>query len=342
VTSVPRASALRQSEWPILLAPFSTERGGPARKSQKRSDMVKRFAMAMALALAAFFAVRLARAAEAPPSPKASALRARASTESALPSASVSTESALPAGASTESGLRAAGVSTESALAAAAASTESMTGRPAEAPDPALDALLARMDAKAKETKTVEADIAITTSDNFSGHETVRVGKLYLKKPDSIFIDLVRTDVSYPQKIWINSKEIVNYRPDQNTGEKMTLGDEKKEQATVIGLSTTSAELRADFSMALRPAPENAKEYVLVLTPKPTIKVDFTSAEVTIDSATLLPVKIIETNAELEEVKTYALSNVKVNPRLADRLFTPNYPKSADIEELSGADWKGP
>ena len=222
--------------------------------------------------------------------------------------------------------------STDSMLCAASASPQVTAA-------PALDDLLARMDGRAKDIKTVEADITITNEETFSGHKTDRSGKLYVKKPDTLLLDLVKP---WPRRIWISSREIVDYRPDFKTGDRIILADDSGERPQVIGLSTTSDELRRDFHITLAPPGEKPAAYLLTLVPKESVSVDFTSAEVTIDAATLLPTTIIQKNAALDEVKTYALSEVKVNPRLSDRLFEPDLPKGADVEEHKVGDWKGP
>ena len=236
-----------------------------------------------------------------------------------------------------------------SILASAALAGESLSpappssrdkGAPAEvaSTDSALEALLARMDAKARETKTLQADITVTNTENFSGRQSVRSGKIYVRKPSDLFLDL---ESPYPRKIWISSDAVTDYRPDLKTGDRVKLAA-GAQRPQVIGLSTTADELRQSFNITLAPPNEKPKEYTLTLTPKENAKVDFTSAEVEIDAATLLPVSIVQKNKDLDETKTYTFVAVKVNPRLAESLFEPKFPRDADIQEHEGEGWKGP
>jgi outer membrane lipoprotein-sorting protein len=238
--------------------------------------------------------------------------------------------------------------STDSTLCAAVAlaaeslpSTDSSLCVAVAAPsDPALDDLLARMDARAKEIKTIEADISITNKENFSGRQSVRSGKVYVRKPDDLLLDLAKP---YPRKIWITAKEIVDYRSDLNTGDRITLAsDDAGNRPQVIGLSTTAAELRRDFTLTLAPPAEKPARYVLTLVPKEGVKMDFTSADLTIDAKTLLPVSIVQFDKDSDDSKTFTLTNVKENPRLSGALFTPKFAPNPEIESHEPADWKGP
>jgi outer membrane lipoprotein-sorting protein len=219
------------------------------------------------------------------------------------------------------------------------ASTDSVMGATAKGPsaESELDGVLARMDARAKEIQTLEADITITNVENFSGRQSVRSGKVYVRKPDDLALDITKP---YPRKIWITAKEILDYRPDLKTGDRVALAKDA-ERPQVIGLSTTAADLKESFDITLAPTNEKPKEYTLTLVPKAGVKADFTSAEVTISAATMLPLVIVQKNKDLDETKTYAFENTKVNPRLPDSVFEPKLPKDADIQDHEG-DWKGP
>ena len=158
-----------------------------------------------------------------------------------------------------------------------------------------------------------------------------------MRKPHSLLLDLA---TPYPRKIWISADAIVDYRVDLKTGDRVKFA-QGAEKPKVIGISTTSAELRESFDLSLAAPGERPKEYMLTLIPKEGVKTDFTSAEVTLDAATLLPISIVQKNADLDETKTYSFSDFKVNPRLAEGLFEPKLPSDADIQEAEG-DWKGP
>lgn len=222
---------------------------------------------------------------------------------------------------------------------ATAASADAVTKATTPWPSTAsqLDIVLWKMDARAKEIRTLEADITITNVENFSGRRSVRSGKVYVRKPDDLAIDIQKP---YPRKIWITREQILDYRPDLKTGDRVALAKDT-ERPQVIGLSTTVAELRESFDITLAPPSEKPREYTLTLTPRALIKADFTSAEVTVDAANMLPIVIVQKNRDLDETKTYAFEKTKANPRLADSVFEPKLPGDADIQTHEGG-WKGP
>ncbi len=205
--------------------------------------------------------------------------------------------------------------------------------------DAELEALLGRMDKASAEVTTIEADITITHTENFSGRESVRAGKIYVKKPSDMLIDLA-TPVA--RKIWISKEELVDYRSDLKTGARVKLTGDDTAGSQVLGLSTTSAELRESFVITLMPPGEKPAQYVLTLTPREGVKADFTEAVVTVDAKSLLPVPIEEKNSELDESKVYALSKTKKNPRLGDELFTPKFAKDAEIDDFTPGEYEGP
>lgn len=202
----------------------------------------------------------------------------------------------------------------------------------------ALEALLKEMDARAAEIRTLSADITITNRENFSGRESTRSGKLYLRKPGELFLDLV--EKTYPRKIWILPDRLVEYNPDLGTAHVMELDSEAGADKGVIGLDTTSEQLRDGFYVSLG-ASDDESVHLLQLVPK-VARTDFSSAGVTLDAGTLLPVKVVQENADLDETKTFVLTNVRENPRLRDGLFEPNLPRGTSIETFEGESWRGP
>ena len=230
-----------------------------------------------------------------------------------------------------------AGLEAEQVAPAPPSSRDAKAQAESQSTESMLNDLLTRMDAKAREIKTLEADITVTNVENFSGRHFERTGKIRVRKPSDLFLDLEKP---YPRKVWISAAEIVDYRPDLKTGNRLKLAA-GSDRPQVIGLSTTAAELKESFDITLAPPNEKPKEYSLTLVPKAGVKVDFTSAEVMIDAATLLPVTIVQKNKDLDETKTYAFTGTKVNSRIADSLFEPKFPKDADIQEDDG-DWTGP
>lgn len=238
-----------------------------------------------------------------------------------------STEAALAPGASTGAS---AAASTGAAL--APASTES-------AISPELRAILDRLDQSAAATRTLSADVAITHAETFTGHSTTRSGRIYLRKPDQLLLDLAKP---YPQKTYVIGATIVDYRPDLRSADRVRLPADAEGRPAVIGLSMTSAELLKNFTISLYPGAVSdlPEAKAIVVEPRPEVKTDFTSATIVLDPATYLPVRIIQKNDRLDETKTFQFANIRSNADLPSDLFDPKLPPDTAIEEAN--DWKGP
>ncbi len=203
----------------------------------------------------------------------------------------------------------------------------------------ALDRFIERLDRKAAAIRTLQADLTITNYYTFSGRKSVRSGGIYIRKPSDIFLDLKK---DYPRKVWLTGSEIVDYNPDLGTAVKVELAKDGK-KPEIIGLSTGFAELGNRFILTLdEPSGEKPACRILTLVPKPDVKADFTSTQLYIDAETLLPVKIVQKDSELDLVKTWGLSNIKENPRLPARLFKPRLARGTDVTVKKLGKWDGP
>jgi outer membrane lipoprotein-sorting protein len=228
---------------------------------------------------------------------------------------------------------------------AGAMESSAETAQPAPAPaapNPALDSLLAQMDRRTTEIKTLSADITITTQEAIpGGRKSVRIGKLYIRRPNDLYLDL--RENSYPRKIWISADAIVDYSPDLNSAIKVELPRDAAGRPAIIGLSTTSKELREDFDMtAEAPTPTHPNTYTLTLTPKVGRRFrDFTSAAVTLDAHSLFPSRIVQKNADTGIDKIYDISAIDENPRLPAKTFEPNLSSKASVETYTMEKWKG-
>jgi outer membrane lipoprotein-sorting protein len=205
--------------------------------------------------------------------------------------------------------------------------------------DAELDAFLEKLDRRQAEIERLSADITITNVERFSGGRSARPrsGRIYVRKPDSIFIDFTEPRL---RKIWICDKEIVDYKPALSTAERVLLG-EGADGPEIIGVSTTFADLRERFDFALTEPSDDDARYTLTLTPRPGLAADFTEAEIRIDAESLLPVEIVQKDDKAGIDKTFTLSRLKVNPRLSDGLFEVKLKSSVDVEEYRLGDWKG-
>ena len=202
-----------------------------------------------------------------------------------------------------------------------------------------LDEFIARMDARAEEIETLEADLRYARREEFRPErERVSTGKIYVRKPSDMYIEF--TD-PYPRRIWITDDYIVDYKVDLNSAEKVELADENRPE--IIGLSTRFSELKGDFRMELaRPGGDHPSGYILTLTPAEGVEADFTSASVEVDAESLLPVRVTEKNSRLKRDKIYTFTNIRENPRLSDRLFTPDLRRDTSVTVHEPGDWKGP
>lgn len=241
-------------------------------------------------------------------------------------------ESSAPAAESTGAEMESSEAAIESTGEAAA---------PATTGDPKVDALLANMDRRSKDIKTLTSDITITSQEDIpGGRKSVRTGKLYLRKPNDLYLDL--TESGYARKIWITGNSITDYTPDLKSAIKVDMAPGSDGRATVIGLSTTSDELRRQFDMtAEAPSTQHPDSYILTLTPKEGRKFDFTSAGVTLDANSLFPRRIVQKNSDTGITKTYDISNVIENPRVRASMFEPDLARGTSVETYKAGNWKG-
>jgi outer membrane lipoprotein-sorting protein len=201
-----------------------------------------------------------------------------------------------------------------------------------------LEVFIRRVDEKADELRTLEAEVTYTKAEGFSGRESVYSGKVYVRKPHGMFVDFRKP---YPRKVWFSENEILDYKEDLNTAEKVTLAEDG-ETPEIIGLTARFGEMRDRFAMSLEKKSRDGREFdVLTLVPLPDVEADFTSAEVEIDAVTLLPVKVEMKDDELDQTKTLEFSAIKENPRLRASVFEPKLRRDTDVEEFHLGDWKG-
>lgn len=224
------------------------------------------------------------------------------------------------------------------ACAVAGGAVEDAAPPATDAAETALDKFIARMDARAVEIETLEADLTYTRRENFSERESVHTGKVHVRKPSDMHIEFTEP---YPRHIWISADYIVDYKVDLNSAEKIELADENRPE--IIGLSTRFGELRGDFDMTLEePSEARPSTCILTLTPAEGVEADLTSAVVEVDAESLLPVRVTEKDSRLDVDKTYAFTNIRENPRLRAGLFKPALRRDTAVTLHELGDWKGP
>jgi len=213
---------------------------------------------------------------------------------------------------------------------------------PAEAAplSPQIEGLLKNMDKRAESIKTLRADISIVSQEDIAGgRSSRRNGQMFMRKPDSIFLDL--NENGYPRKVWILADKIVDYSPDLNSAIEVDL-ESSAGRPMVLGLSTTSDQLRENFDMGLdSPTIEHPDTYILTLTPKADKHFDFTSADVVLDATTLMPERIVQKNADTGITKTYEIYSAMENAKIRDNVFVPELPSNVSVQKYGLGEWKG-
>ena len=202
-----------------------------------------------------------------------------------------------------------------------------------------LDAVLARMDERTKNIRTMQAELVITKIEEFSGRKSQRAGTVYMRKPSDLYVEL--SEQGYPRRVWVSDKRLVDYRPDLKSAIEVALDGGGQKRPVVLGLATTAKELRENFHLTLEPPAENPETYTIKLAPRDERDFGFTSAEIVLDAKTLAPRQVIQRKSDLEEVETFDISGVKENPRLRDSVFEPNLPRGTSVDTYEAGKWKG-
>lgn len=243
----------------------------------------------------------------------------------------------------------------------AAAETPAPIAAPQPAAQTSADAeqWLDRIEAKAKEVRTLEAKLNYITEQALLGDEQRRFGSLVYRAADAeaeepskfrVAFDRVVVDeeLKKENRAFIFDGRWLGERIEDDEQKvfirRQLVPDDEKAQDLldveggpfVLPLNLRKDRVLRRFSVEVVPPAEgDPKNTVhLQLTPRPGADVDQQSIDMWFDRETLLPVKVVTIHAD-ESVDTITLRDVKLNPKVDGKAFdtTPPRGREWEIEE---------
>jgi len=196
------------------------------------------------------------------------------------------------------------------------------------------DAVLKRIEQRAKEVATIAADfVQHTYAPVFDGHDT-RTGSLKLLKPQFLRVDwktpappeAIVYDGEFLYEIKHGTKQIIKWtvakkRPAGQGKAKLDIGPLR----FLAGIKAD--ELKKDYLIALVDAPKDKQTYHFLLVPlKPGEYAQYKRLDVWIDRKALLPVKV-RSHKKAREVETWTLKNLQVNKGVVKGDFRVKVPR---------------
>jgi len=196
------------------------------------------------------------------------------------------------------------------------------------------DAVLQRVEQRAKTVTSVAADfVQHTYAPVFDEHDT-RTGSLRLLKPQSLRVDwrtpappeAIVYDGEFFYEIKNGTRQIIKWtvakkRPPGQGKATLDVGPLR----FLAGIKAD--ELKKDYLIALVDAPKDTQTYRFLLVPlKPGEYAQYKRLDVWIDRTALLPVTV-RFHKKAREVETWTLKNLQVNKGVAKRDFRVKVPR---------------
>jgi outer membrane lipoprotein-sorting protein len=204
-----------------------------------------------------------------------------------------------------------------------------------EAMTPETRKVLARMDQTGKEVVDLSADITQTKVTLVVDDTSTESGKLYLKRTKGN--NRTRLDYEKPEvkTLLIDKGKVLIYEPKINRLQEIELGKNRAQAEFLLtGVGQSSANLTQTYDVRFlkEETINGSKTSLLELTPKLEKGSSlFSKIWLWIDLVSGLPIQTRLTEASGDYL-TLRLENIKVNPRLSDRLFRLNVP--SDVQRI--------
>ena len=215
------------------------------------------------------------------------------------------------------------------------------------------DAVLKKIEQRAKDVKSVAADFLQDIHRPVFDERDTRTGSLKMLKPQYFRVDWQTPEpegIVYDGEFFWEIKNGVKQVIQWTVSKKEPADKDKDEQAPGQGKprldfgpfrflgGVKADELKTDYLIALIDTPKDDKTHRLLLVPlKPEERVDFTRLDVWIDRKELLPVKIRFTRPN-KEVETWTLKALKVNKDVTKEAFRVRVPRGWKlIKDPAGA-----
>jgi outer membrane lipoprotein-sorting protein len=198
-----------------------------------------------------------------------------------------------------------------------------------------LDAILARMDAAAKEFKSMSAKMKREEYNALLRESTERTGEMVLKRTKNGVAGVVRFGEPDPQVIHVDSHEARIYYPKANTVNIYNIAKYSKSvnQLILLGFGTSGAELKSEYTVRATGVEsiDSVSATHLELIPKSEeVRKLFPQIELWIRETKSYPVqeKVVESSKNYTVVK---YSAIEVNPHLSDSEFELKLPPGVRV-----------
>jgi outer membrane lipoprotein-sorting protein len=192
--------------------------------------------------------------------------------------------------------------------------------------------VLARMDQVGKGLIDLTADIKQTKVTLVVDDTSTDTGKLFLKRTKSGNRTKLEYEKPVAKTLLIDKGKVLIYEPRINTLQEIDLGKNRAQAEFLLtGVGQSSASLTKSHSVKfLREEPVNGtKTSLLELKPKGSSM--FSQILLWIDPVLGLPIQTRLTEASGDYL-TFQLENIKINPKLSDKIFKLNLP--GDVQKI--------
>jgi outer membrane lipoprotein-sorting protein len=203
---------------------------------------------------------------------------------------------------------------------------------PQEAMNPETKRVLARMDQAGKQLVDLTADIRQTKVTLVVNDTSTDTGKLFLKRTKSGNRTKLEYQKPVAKTLLIDKGKVLIYEPRINTLQEVDLGKNRAQAEfllTGVGQSSGNLTRTHDVKFLKEEAVKGTKTSLLELRPKGTSM--FVSIWLWVDMASGLPIQTRLTESSGDYL-TLQLENIKLNPKLSDKVFKLSLP--SDVQRI--------
>ena len=206
---------------------------------------------------------------------------------------------------------------------------------PSEPMSPETRKVLARMDETGKGLVDLSADIKQTKVTLVVNDTSTETGKLYLKRTKNNNKTRLEYEKPEVKTLLIDKGKVLIFEPKINRLQEIELGKNRAQaEFFLTGVGQSSASLTETYDVRFLKE-ETIKAYktsLLELKPKSEkVSSMFSEIWLWIDHASGLPVQTRLTESSGDYL-TFQLENIRVNPKLSDKLFKLNLP--SDVQKI--------
>ena len=208
----------------------------------------------------------------------------------------------------------------------------SLTAQCQDAMTPETRRVLARLDQAGKQLTDLTADIKQTKVTLVVNDTSTDTGKLFLKRTKSGNRTKLEYEKPVAKTLLIDKGKVLIYEPRINTLQEIDLGKNRAQAEfflTGVGQSSDNLTKTYDVKFLKEETVNGTKTSLLELKPKGSSM--FSQIWIWIDPALGLPIQTRLTESSGDYL-TFQLENLKINPKLSDKIFKLNLP--GDVQRL--------